>query len=107
MTASMLEYRLVTPKPTGLFARNYNIPGSGKINPPSITVYRKDASGDVRHCGIIQGPKTLMNWPTSIGGASRSWGTFRCQRYFGHVTVYRADANGDVARFESLKAPEA
>src|SRR5207249_12073551 len=40
--------------------------GGGKIQPPSITVYRKDARGDIAPLRVIQGSKTLLDWPTSI-----------------------------------------
>ncbi len=46
--------------------RDDAVPGSGKMGPPSITVYSKDARGNVRPLRTIQGPKTQMNWPTGI-----------------------------------------
>lgn len=42
------------------------VPGSGYFNPPSITVYPKDAQGDVAPLRVIQGPKTQLSWPTAI-----------------------------------------
>ena len=42
------------------------VPGSGKIFPPSISVYAKDANGDTAPVRVIEGPKTQMNWPTGI-----------------------------------------
>src|SRR5713226_8397250 len=86
-------------------ARNYNIPGSGKINPPSITVYRKDASGDVAPLRTIQGPKTLLNWPTSIAVHPDRGELFVANDTSDTVTVYRADANGDVAPIRVIKGP--
>jgi hypothetical protein len=38
--------------------RDDAVPGSGKIGPPSITVYAKDAKGDARPLRTIQGPRT-------------------------------------------------
>src|SRR5438552_6285327 len=46
--------------------RNNNIPGSGRFEPPSSTVYHNDASGDVAPLRVIQGPKTGLDWPTVI-----------------------------------------
>src|ERR1051326_4551426 len=46
--------------------RDYAVPGSGKMIPPSITVYPKDARGDTAPLRVIEGPKTQMNWPTGI-----------------------------------------
>ena len=47
-------------------SRDNAVPGSGKIGPPSITVYAKDAKGDARPLRTIQGSSTQMNWPTAI-----------------------------------------
>jgi DNA-binding beta-propeller fold protein YncE len=85
--------------------RNNNIPGSGKIQPPSITVYRKDARGDVAPLRVIQGPKTLMNWPTSIAVHPDRGELFVANDTADLVTVYRTDANGDVAPIRVLKGP--
>jgi hypothetical protein len=46
--------------------RDDAVPGSGKMLPPSIAVYAKDAKGDARPVRTIQGPKTQMDWPTGI-----------------------------------------
>src|SRR2546426_2027014 len=45
---------------------NFRVAGSGKFNPPSITVYRLDDSGDTPPMRIIQGDKTQLNWPGSM-----------------------------------------
>ena len=84
-------------------ARNYNIPGSGKINPPSITVYRKDASGDTAPLRVIQGPKTLLNWPTAVAVHPDRGEIFVANDTSDTVTVYRADASGDAAPIRVLK----
>jgi DNA-binding beta-propeller fold protein YncE len=86
--------------------RNNNIPGSGKIDPPSITVYRKDAKGDVAPLRVIQGPKTLMNWPTSIAVHPDRGELFVANDTNDTVTVYRTTDNGDVAPIRVLKGPK-
>jgi len=85
--------------------RNNNIPGSGKILPPSITVYRKDASGDIAPLRVISGPKTLLDWPTSIAVHPDRGEIFVANDTNDTVTVYRSDANGDVAPIRILKGP--
>jgi DNA-binding beta-propeller fold protein YncE len=85
--------------------RNNNIPGSGKILPPSITVYRKDASGDTAPLAVISGPKTLLDWPTSIAVHPDRGEIFVANDTNDTVTVYRSDANGDVAPIRILKGP--
>ena len=85
--------------------RQNNIPGSGKINPPSITVYRKGDTGDVAPLRVIQGPKTGLNWPTSIAVHPDRGELFVANDTADTVTVYRTDSNGDVAPIRVLKGP--
>ena len=82
-----------------------SIPGSGRWEPPSITVYRKDAQGDVAPLRVIQGPKTLMNWPTSIAVHPERGELYVANDTADSVTVYRTDANGDAAPIRVLKGP--
>jgi DNA-binding beta-propeller fold protein YncE len=86
-------------------AREFNIPGSGYFDAPSITVYRKDAQGDVAPLRVIQGPRTLMNWPTSIAVHPDRGEIFVANDTADNITVYRADANGDAAPIRVLKGP--
>jgi DNA-binding beta-propeller fold protein YncE len=85
--------------------RDNNIPGSGKNQPPSITVYRKDARGDVAPLRVIQGPKTLLNWPTSIAVHPDRGELFVANDTNDTVTVYRTTDNGDVTPIRVLKGP--
>jgi DNA-binding beta-propeller fold protein YncE len=85
--------------------RENGIPGSGYFNPPSITVHRKDASGDTPPVRVIQGPKTLMNWPTSIAVHPDRNELFVANDTADLITVYRADASGDVAPIRVIKGP--
>ncbi len=85
--------------------RNRAYPATGKILPPSITFYPKNAVGDVAPLRTIQGPKTLLDWPTSIA-VHPGRGEIFVANDTGHtVTVYRADANGDVAPIRVIKGP--
>src|SRR5437016_7634701 len=38
----------------------------GRFDPPSITVYPMDGTGNVKPVRVIQGPKTMMNWPSHL-----------------------------------------
>jgi DNA-binding beta-propeller fold protein YncE len=87
-------------------ARTNNIPGSGKIEPPSITVYHKDDKGDVAPLRVLQGPKTLMNWPTSIAVHPDRGELFVANDTNDTITVYRTTDNGDVAPIRVLKGPK-
>src|SRR5712691_11461781 len=89
--------------PIGLGPNAIN--GTGSWDLPSITVYRKDAQGDVAPLRVIQGPKTLMNWPSSIAVHPDRGELFVANDTGDSVTVYRADADGDVAPIRILKGP--
>jgi DNA-binding beta-propeller fold protein YncE len=86
--------------------RNYTFPSSGKIVPASITVYRVDASGNTAPLRVIQGPKTLMNWPTALAIDSEHGELFVANDTADLVTVYKTDASGDVAPIRVLKGPK-
>ena len=45
---------------------DYRVPGSGRFEPPSITVYPLNADGDTPPLRIIQGPKTQLDWPGAM-----------------------------------------
>jgi DNA-binding beta-propeller fold protein YncE len=94
-----------TPKPNWPVGGANSIPGSGYFRPPSITVYRKDAQGDVAPLRVIQGPKTLMNWPTSIAVHPDRGELFVANDTADSITVYRTDADGDAAPIRVLKGP--
>ena len=85
--------------------RNQTIPSSGKFSPPSITVYPKGASGDMPPLRVIQGPKTQLDWPTSIAVHPDRGEIFVANDTAHTVTVYPIDANGDVAPIRVLKGP--
>ena len=52
-----------------LFVNNWghisdpNVVGTGRFEPPSISIYALDAKGDAPPLRVIQGPKTQLNWP--------------------------------------------
>ena len=92
-------------KPNWSAANGRNVPGSGKITEPSITVYRKDDHGDVAPIRVIQGSKTQMNWPTSIAAHPDRGELFVANDTGDSITVYKADADGDVAPIRVIKGP--
>ena len=81
------------------------VPGSGMIHPPSITVYPKDAEGDTPPLRVIQGPKTQMDWPTSLAVHPDRGELFVANDTGDSVIVFPVDANGDVAPIRVIKGP--
>jgi DNA-binding beta-propeller fold protein YncE len=90
-------------KPNWPLGIEYTITGSAEFRLPSITVYRKDANGDTPPLRTIQGPKTLMNWPTAIAVHPDRGEIFVANDTSDTITVYRADASGDAAPIRVIK----
>jgi DNA-binding beta-propeller fold protein YncE len=80
--------------------------GSGKIAPPSITVYPKNAQGDTAPLRVIQGPKTQMDWPTSLAVHPDRGEIYVANDTGDSVIVFKADAEGDVAPIRVIKGPK-
>ena len=85
--------------------RRRAFPGSGKIDPPSITVYPKNAEGDTAPLRVIQGPQTQMDWPTALASHPERGEIFVANDTGDSVIVFRADANGDVAPIRVIQGP--
>jgi DNA-binding beta-propeller fold protein YncE len=85
--------------------RNRAYPGSGKILPPSITVYPKNAQGDVKPLRTIQGPKAGLDWPTSIAVHPDRGEIFVANDTGHNVSVFSVAANGDVAPLRVISGP--
>jgi DNA-binding beta-propeller fold protein YncE len=80
-------------------------PGSGKIAPPSITVYPQNAHGDVAPLRVIQGPKTQMDWPTALAVHPERGEIYVANDTGDSVIVFPTDAHGDVAPIRVIKGP--
>ena len=80
-------------------------PGSGIIEPPSITVYPKDAQGNTSPLRVIEGPRTQMNWPTALAMHPDRGELFVANDTGHSVLVFSADASGDVAPVRVISGP--
>ncbi|MDA2933219.1 hypothetical protein MYX82_02635 [Acidobacteria bacterium AH-259-D05] len=85
--------------------RDMIVPGSGKFVPPSITVYSKQASGDTPPVRVIQGPRTLLNWPTGVAIDPAHDELFVASDMRDSILVFRASADGDVSPIRILQGP--
>jgi len=74
-----------------------NVAGSGKIYPPSINVYPLDASGDTAPLRVIQGPKTLLDWPGGMTLDPETGDIWVANDVGGNLLVFRNTDQGDVA----------
>ena len=85
--------------------RDDAVPGSGKIGPPSITVYNKDARGNARPLRTIQGPSTQMNWPTGIAIDEDRNLIYIANDGGNSVLVFDASAQADAAPLRVIQGP--
>jgi hypothetical protein len=86
-------------------SRMHATAGSGKIEPPSITVYAKGAASDVVPMRTIRGPKTQLNWPTALAVHPERGELFVANDPTHSILVFAAGADGDVAPIREIKGP--
>src|SRR5262249_32439556 len=80
----------------------YLVPGSGRYELPSITVYPLEAKGDTPPLRIIQGSKTQLNWPGAM--SLDPDGNLYVANDMAHsILVFRASDRGDVAPIRVIK----
>ena len=77
----------------------------GKFEPPSITVYPLDASGNVKPLGIIEGPATMLNWPAHMALHETRQELFVANDADDSILVFRAGDKGNVAPIRMIKGP--
>jgi DNA-binding beta-propeller fold protein YncE len=86
--------------------RNRTYPSSGNFHPASVTVYKKDAVGNVKPLREIKGPKTGLDWPTSVA-IHPERGEIYVANDTGHnVSVFPITADGDVAPIRVIAGPK-
>ena len=93
-------------KPNWPLGQDRSVAGSGKFLPPSITVYRRDASGDASPIRVISGPRTQMNWPTGIAMDPERNELYIANDADDSILVFDPSASGDAAPIRVLKGPK-
>ena len=82
---------------------NEIVPGSGKFDRPSITVYSADIVGNMPPVRIIQGPKTKLDHPTGVSFDPERGELYVADEITDTISVFAASAEGDVAPIRELK----
>ncbi len=77
----------------------------GDYEPPSITVYPLDASGNTEPIRIIEGANTLLNWPSHMAYHHERQELFVANDGDSSVLVFDASAEGNAAPIRVLKGP--
>ena len=78
----------------------------GKFEPPSITVYSMDASGNAKPVRIIHGPNTRLNWPAHMAYSEERQELFVANDADNSILVFRGSDQGDVAPTRMIKGPK-
>lgn len=89
--------------------RNYGggmVRGSGKYAPPSIAIFKMDAAGDAAPLRLIQGPKTMLNWPAHLFFDQQHQELYVANDGDNSVLVFRSADDGDVAPARFIKGPK-
>ena len=79
------------------------MPGSGRFEDPSITVYPLDANGDTVPKRIIQGPRTQLDWPGAMFVDPDKGEVFVTNSVGQSILVFGAKDTGDVAPRRVIK----
>ncbi|HEY6345947.1 MAG TPA: hypothetical protein VIY49_31050 [Bryobacteraceae bacterium] len=85
---------------------DYRVAGSGRYEPPSITVYRLDADGDTAPLRVIQGSKTTLDWPGAISVNSDTGDLYVANDMGQSIVAFHGTDNGDVAPTRVIKGPK-
>ena len=80
-------------------------PGSGRFEPPSITVYRLNANGDEAPLRIIQGPKTGLDWPGAMSVDLETGDLYVANDMGQDLIVFHTSDQGDVGPARTIKGP--
>jgi hypothetical protein len=91
------------PSPNWPLTRGYAVPGSGRLEPPSITVYARNARGDAGPARVISGPATRLNWPAQIFFDETRDELFVANDGDHSVLVFSGTAAGDAAPVRVIK----
>ena len=77
----------------------------GKFEPPSITVYPLDASGNTKPLWTIEGPQAQLNWPSHLAFHEERQELFVANDADDSILVFRATDKGNVAPVRVIKGP--
>jgi DNA-binding beta-propeller fold protein YncE len=94
------------PRPNWPLTRSFAVPGSGRSDPPSITIYERTAKGNAAPLRTIQGPRTQLNWPAQIYLDAERGELFVANDGGNSVLVFRATDDGDAAPVRVIAGPK-
>jgi 6-phosphogluconolactonase (cycloisomerase 2 family) len=83
--------------------RKFMLAGSGKFEPPSITVYPLDGIGDVAPLRTISGPATQLDWPAQMYFDEEHGELFVANDVGDSILVFAANASGNAAPIRVIR----
>jgi hypothetical protein len=84
----------------------FNVPGSGRFYPPSISIHSLDATGDASPLRVIQGPKTQLNWPAQLSVDPTRGEIYVANNAGSSLLVFGESDQGDVLPRRQIKGPK-
>jgi hypothetical protein len=85
---------------------DYKVAGSGRFEPPSISVYPTTADGDTAPLRTIQGPKTQLDWPGAMSVDAGTGDLYVANDVGQSIIVFHRTDQGDVAPARVIKGPK-
>jgi 6-phosphogluconolactonase (cycloisomerase 2 family) len=82
---------------------DYKVAGSGRFEPPSISVYPTTADGDTAPLRIIQGSKTQLDWPGAMSVDPDTGDLYIANDMGQSIIVFHRTDQGDVAPTRVIK----
>jgi hypothetical protein len=82
---------------------DYRVAGTGRFEPPSITVYALDADGDTPPLRVIQGPKTQLDWPGAMSLDPGTGDLYVANDMGQSIIVFHRKDQGDIAPARVIK----
>jgi DNA-binding beta-propeller fold protein YncE len=82
------------------------LPGSGRYEAPSITVYNMEDNGNVEPVHQIVGKKTMLNWPAHMYYDDKNEELYVANDGDNSVLVFKPTDTGDIAPTRFIKGPK-
>jgi 6-phosphogluconolactonase (cycloisomerase 2 family) len=82
---------------------NLKVAGTGRFEPPSISVYALNANGDAPPLRVMQGSKTQLDWPGSMSVEPETGDLYVANDMGQSILVFRGNDQGDVAPARVIK----
>jgi DNA-binding beta-propeller fold protein YncE len=85
---------------------DYRVAGSGRFEPPSISVYPTTANGDTAPLRTIQGSKTLLDWPGAMSVDPETGDLYVANDMGQSLLIFRRGDEGDTVPVRVIKGPK-